>query len=234
MDFILPNIFMLSEQYTIQDVILTAAIDTALLILLVASTGFLSAMIERAARNIATSITGSSYFIFVVQCYLTWPGVVYHELSHALFAVLSGARINYISLKKQQKPDGSMILGQVSFIPRGHPILQSFQLALSAIAPSVMGLFAMILMLKFVFPASSAWWMTLLAIYAFICLVLHSEMSGQDIKNAMLGLPMIIATLFVIFLFIPIDFHAVFQALAPVVQENVPRGVLKTQPNSFE
>ena len=69
--------------------------------------------------------------------YWTFIGVIHHELSHALFGFLSGARIIEMNLYKPNKKTGE--LGHVVSVPRGNIFFQGLQKALVSIAPVVMG-----------------------------------------------------------------------------------------------
>ena len=74
-------------------------------------------------------------FLFIANT-LTFPGVCYHELSHALFAFITGAKIKKIVLYHKQKDT----LGSVEMIPRGPLPLKWLQLSFSACAPVITGL----------------------------------------------------------------------------------------------
>lgn len=73
---------------------------------------------------------------FFLMNYATFPGVITHELSHALVAKLSGCRINSIKLFE---PSGST-LGSVQFTCQGSKRRQSFQMAASSCAPVLCGM----------------------------------------------------------------------------------------------
>lgn len=198
----------------IQDVASAAAIDVLAVVALVASVALVSSALEHLFKYIVNGITGSQRTSYLLEGYLTYPGVIYHELSHALFGFLSGAKIASISLRrKKDEPDGSTTLGSVQLLVSTNPLLGAVQMTLSGIAPSVMGMLALVLMRLFAFPSCSSWWMWILWIYAFICVLLHSEMSGQDLREAGRGLPIIMLALFAVFLIFPIDIIALAQGI---------------------
>lgn len=193
---------------------ITDVIMIALLVCAVVAVGF---VVEFAFKTILKLFVKAEK-ISLIESYLTLPGVLFHECSHALFATLSGAHVTEMNLIPRAEPDGSMTLGYVTYETRGGKFARSIQSTLASIAPTIMGLIAMGAILMFAIPAcenngvlSLIWW------YLFLCLILHSEMSAQDIKVAMSGLPFVCLGLFVIFLFFPLDIEwwiAAFQSIA--------------------
>lgn len=186
--------------------------DVAFVVVAVAALAILSDLLEwivKLVLSIFTTPIGAA----LIEGYLTYPGVVYHELSHALFAFVSGAKVCSISLKRTPQPDGSCVLGSVSFIPRGPKVLQSFQKTLSGIAPVVTGMAAMAAMLAYAFPACTATWQTVLCAYLFLCLLLHTDLSRQDLTNILSGLPLVLLVLLVVFMLFPFDVHAAVDSI---------------------
>ena len=116
--------------------------------------------------------------------YITFPGVVLHELSHAVAAKLSGAKVDSVRLFD---PDGET-LGHVEFTCRGkHKRDIAFQRAVSSCAP-VIGCWLSILLFRSV----AAWGagypaITLLAWHGSASAVCHMDMSRQDMKNYLKG-----------------------------------------------
>lgn len=211
MDIVLPGIIsVFTVGNPLQDVLLSAAVDVGVLVGLVALVALFSSGIEHLFKYIVNGATGTSKTAYVIEGYLTYPGVVYHELSHALFAVLSGARVNSFSLRRRQEADGSVTLGSVGLLVSAHPLMGAFQLTLSGIAPSVMGVLAMVLMCLFAFPSCTEWWQWAIWSYLFVCVLLHSEMSRVDLQEAGRGLPIIILFLFTVFCICPIDVAALW------------------------
>lgn len=173
-------------------------------------------LIGFAVRLLTSAVTGLFAVLFgaapaIVFCnYLTYPGVVHHELAHALFAFLTGAKVTRITLK----PRGTT-LGSVDFVPQGGAVRQAFEMTLSAIAPVICGLITLTLMRRLLFPALSVWWQFAIAYYLFICVFLHMDLSPQDIGVAAKGVPLFLAVLFVLFIFLRADLVAVLsQAFA--------------------
>ena len=71
--------------------LIDAAISTGIIILIVPVVGLLIDFItEEVAKSMAKSI-GVSVTIFILD-YLTFIGTVHHELSHALYALITGLK----------------------------------------------------------------------------------------------------------------------------------------------
>lgn len=150
----------------------------------------------------------------IITTWLTYPGVVYHELSHALFAFLSGAKVTNIHLwPSKNNGSAKRTLGYVTFVPQGSLRRRNFQSAIASVAPSVTGTAGVIALLYFAFThptMSTGFW--LIWIYAMICLGLHSDMSDADMKNLRKGLLGTIITMAIIFLLVPINLGGMWNA----------------------
>lgn len=127
--------------------------------------------------------------------YLTFPGTLVHELSHALAALLAGARVTSVSLV----PRGNT-LGSVRIVPRGGPAARALQRTLSSLAPVFGGGLCLYLLRRFVLPLCSAWWSALLFGYLFVSILLHMDLSVQDLRTAAKGVPLCLLLLFALFL----------------------------------
>ena len=200
------NIFdALRGTAALSDVAVAAVLDVLCVVLVVVAVMLLSRVLEAVAKGVISLFVGSGG-ASVVEGYLTYPGVVFHELSHALFALVSGARVTGISLRRRPSADGrGWVLGSVTFVPRGNRVLQSFQLAFTGAAPLVTGMAAMYLMLRYAFPACTETWQELVWGYLFLCVLLHTELSRADLRRILEGLPIVLLVLFAIFLVVPQD-----------------------------
>lgn len=145
---------------------------------------------------------------FIIRNYITYPGTVHHELAHAVFATLSGAKVVKINLI----PRGTQ-LGSVEFETRGNIFQKSIQLSLSAIAPVICGAISIFLMLRFIFPMCYLTWHYISFAYILISIFFHMTMSTQDIKNFIKGFPACILILFIIFLFVKPDLYMIAQSI---------------------
>ncbi len=173
-----------------------AALSNTLLIpVLIVILGFGVHLITQCLLSILGFFIGSEA-AYLFGNYLTYPGVVHHELAHALFAWLLGAHIQRINLKPQ-----GQTLGSVNFMPRGGRIRQALQMTLSSIAPVMLGLVSLCLIKHFCFDAETAQWVHILAVYLAVSIFFHMDLSGQDIRVALAGLPVCLLILFVVFAF---------------------------------
>ena len=185
------------------DVARTAALDVACLAGALAAVVLVSKLLEWLTVRAIAFVAGATS-ANVIAGYLTYPGVLFHELSHALFALLSGARVTGVSLGRVAASDGSgWVLGSVTFVPRGPKLLQAFQLALTGIAPSVCGLAALAALAHFGPGLCSKPWHWVLLVYLFICVLLHIDLSQADVARILEGLPLVALAAFVVFLFVP-------------------------------
>lgn len=133
--------------------------------------------------------------------WITFAGVVHHELSHALFCFLTGAKVKKIILFK---PEGTT-LGKVIYSNRGGVILSSIQNSLSAVAPVVMGFISEFILINFVLTNCKTTWQKGITLYLMISIFVHMTMSWQDIKIGLLGLPVCALIVFVICYIFKID-----------------------------
>lgn len=116
---------------------------------------------------------------------VTFVGVIYHELSHALFAFLSGAKIRKISLYHKE---GNR-LGYVKYTPRGIWLFRGLQMSLASCAPVVTGSFAMYWGYRLLTEASLSGWKLFLWGYLMISVLVHMDMSSEDLKVYLKGVP---------------------------------------------
>ncbi|MBO7355118.1 MAG: hypothetical protein K5871_08405 [Lachnospiraceae bacterium] len=135
---------------------------------------------------------------FLVYNYLTIPGVMWHELSHALFAFVTLAKVNKIELFKPR--NGS--LGRVNFTPRGPYLLRCLQLSLASCAPVITGLLAAFGYMHLIKSRSFSLPVHIILGYLIICIVLHMTMSIADLKLYFKGIWVFFILFFVCSLFI--------------------------------
>ncbi len=166
---------LLPENIFLRSLILTIAVLVALLIV-----GLLISWASDRITIFIARFTGSR-IAFGIRNYLTYIGTVHHELSHALLALISGAKVEEIHLM----PKGEA-LGYVNLTPRGPKFLQGFQLSLSAIAPMLCGL-ATLSGLSVLYGYVSGGWRGLI-LYLALSIFFHMNLSPADIKNFVKGL----------------------------------------------
>lgn len=172
-----------------------ALVNTVQILLVIPILGMTLGYLEKVIGNFIAKHMGVKSALFIMNK-LTFIGVVHHELSHALFAFISGAKIREINLFK---PQGNS-LGSVQIVPRGNKILKSIQLTLTAIAPVITGIISMCTIAYFVSINIEIMlvWQIILIAYLFISIFFHSTMSTADLKCAIKGLPVCACILLVI------------------------------------
>lgn len=138
---------------------------------------------------------------FFIRNRLTFPGTVHHELAHAFFAVLSGAKVTKVELFHVRGEQ----LGCVEFYPRGNAFTKALQMTLASIAPVVCGTGSLCVLFWLWRVQCVELWHNILVGYAGISILFHMNMSTQDIKNAWKGMPFTILLCYGIFYFTKIN-----------------------------
>lgn len=149
---------------------------------------FLGSLVRRFAQwqiGCLSKITGSRFAEWVCNR-LLFPGTVVHELSHALFAAASGAKVLKVRCLTLFSKD---TLGYVQFQPRGNPLQQSFQMTVTGCSPTVTGIFLLWLM-------GSLWSfcslpVQVIFVYLGISIADHMSMSPSDVQNYRKGCPLL-------------------------------------------
>lgn len=143
--------------------------------------------------------------------YVTFVGVIHHELSHAFLAFLTGAKITEVKLFRINHKDGR--LGYVSYAPRGNFIMMSIQKVFASVAPILMGLVSCGLLYLYVLPmAEASIWSVCLFYYVFVSIILHMSLSKQDIQVMQGGIIVVILLFTIVFYVLGWDFVAYIQA----------------------
>ena len=140
------------------------------------------------------AIAISIKFAKFIDSGITFIGVIHHELSHILLALLTGARIKNFKLFKLFGDT----LGEVNIIPRGNVIFRSIQLTASAIAPVICGSISIYLIYKHL-------GLNIITLILITNIAYHMTLSKQDINAAFKGSIMTILLFFIIFYFIDIN-----------------------------
>lgn len=149
---------------------------TALILtLIIPAFGIVMGMLRKIIYNIISIL--SALFAFALANYLTFPGVIHHELSHAIWGFLTGAKITNITLFK---PNG-MSLGHVDMYYRGPWFLRSIQACVSSAAPVFCGLITSYFLFTTAIPSVSGFLLILLY-YILFSVLMHMTMSIPDIK----------------------------------------------------
>lgn len=175
--------------------ILPAFTDALLVPVFLCLAGLLFEFLGKAVTAVAALFLGQKRAFILVNRVL-FIGTVHHELAHALFAFLTGAKVVKIVPIRFH----GMELGEVDIIPRGNVFFRSMQQGMSAIAPVVCGCASLALLYVFVLPLCQVFWQMLLVHVLAVSILLHMNMSGQDVRVAFKGLPGCIVILFLFFL----------------------------------
>ena len=141
----------------------------------------------RIISDLATSILSvfvGSHIAYWIRNYLTYLGTVHHELSHALIATLTGAKVLSISLL----PRGTT-LGSVKFNLRGNRFTRAMQNTLASAAPVYCGALTLIALTRFALPHCTLLWQTVLWYYLAISVFFHMTLSRRDIANIVQAFP---------------------------------------------
>ena len=135
------------------------------------------------------------YNIFVLFFnYLTFPGVVYHELSHALVAIITGAKVDSVTLFEVEDDH----LGEVIYYPRGNFIFQSIQIALTSCAPVITGIVGLYFGLTYLASHTLKIPLMILFIYLLLCVFMHMTMSNEDLVQYLKGIWVFFVAFFII------------------------------------
>lgn len=190
LDF-LNQIVIAPEPWKTLSISFIATIITCVSVIFV---GFIIEKVESLEYKLLTKSLSQQKALFIIDR-LTFPGTVLHELSHALFAWATGAKVNKIKLVTFFD---SHRLGYVNFQPCGKKSQQRIQLALTSCAPVLTGTIALHV-IWLLLPSAIAPWHQILLIYLFISILNHMSMSNQDIKNYVRGLITVFPIMMVFF-----------------------------------
>lgn len=130
---------------------------------------------------------------------VTFPGVILHELSHALLVIMTGAKVTKMILFN---PFDNKTLGSVEFKTRGGWLKTRIQLALSSCAPVIIGAIIIYFLIKITFIPGMILIFRIIFWYLIISIICHMSMSKPDIKNYLKGLIALLPMTFVLVLLI--------------------------------
>ncbi|MBO5552079.1 MAG: hypothetical protein J5966_08985, partial [Lachnospiraceae bacterium] len=160
-----------------ENIILRSLVETLLIFALILALGCAVALINWVLSWVFAMIIGSIP-TFLLMNFVTYPGTVHHELSHALLIFLTGGRLRKICLVPSPTT-----LGHVEFNTRGNIFFRSLQLSLSAVAPVLCGLVTEVLLFTYVYPNVGLTWQKVLFFYLAISIFVHLTLSIQDLIN---------------------------------------------------
>ncbi len=166
---------------------------------LIIAVGFIIGNLGEALALVA-SLFVDPWLVYAIINYLFFPGVMLHELSHALLAVLTGAKVTEVALFKKEGKS----LGHVNFKNRGNKLLVTLQYIFISSAPMFCGAIITYACWYGVFHIGTLWLRILLG-YIGTAMFFHMTMSPQDIKVYVKGIPLFMCIVFVITLILRVS-----------------------------
>lgn len=164
--------------------LLESLTNSIIIVIAMVIVGLIITLIQTGIIKLFTSFNPKFANVFINR--ITFIGVIHHELSHALFAILTGAKLTSVHLFKPKDDT----LGSVGYCTRGPFLLRGLQAMFASIAPVICGFISCFLIFKYLLFITL--WKTIVFGFIFICIFIHMDLSPQDIKSAAAGLPAII------------------------------------------
>lgn len=153
--------------------------------LIIPAWGLLIYLINSFLYRIISKITSEKVAMIIVN-WLTIPGVIHHELSHAALAVITGAHITEFRPFWPDRSNGS--LGHVNFVSRGPLAVRCLQYTLISTAPVLLGSISTVLLATISLRTSHTPAMLLLLYYMVFSVFIHASMSFADLKVMLRGI----------------------------------------------
>lgn len=177
--------------------VLLILVGTVLFPVAILLLGVVMELFAQAITTVISLFTGV-LIAFGIRTYATYIGTVIHELAHATFAFLTGAKVKKITLV----PKGTT-LGSVEYEPRGNKFFRGLQMSLSAIAPTIVGTFLLFYLFTQVHPHLTEAWHFVLFYYLALSILFHMDLSLVDLRNFFAGfLPFLALSFVVVTLFV--------------------------------
>ena len=145
--------------------------------------GLIASGIEHLIINIMSLFLGPA-FALVFSNYITFPGTILHELSHAAVAFLTGAQITEIKVFEFSLTS----LGHVSYRNRGPKLQREIQDCLTACAPVITGTFAAGFLWDVIRNNTFSTGAFVALVYLLVCVIDHMTMSIPDVINYFRGI----------------------------------------------
>lgn len=156
--------------------------------------GYIVNRIEIFQMQVLMRITTRKMALIICN-YVTCVGTVIHEMSHAIVAWATGARIKELRLLEISKTGR---LGHVSFVPVGSKMKQSWQMSMTACAPTLNGMLWCYILIRvlMLYDLPLVW--TCFIVYLLVSIFDHMSMSEADIRNYMKGMLIVFPVAFFI------------------------------------
>ena len=171
-----------------------SVILTILVLLTPVIAGYILYGFERLQVTLLGKVNRNFAYFFVN--YATFPGTFIHEMSHAVFAAITGAKVTEICMFESSNGR----LGHIRYHNRGPFFMHAVQDTLTAVAPTVVGFSLGYFLLQYIFGGHHSLLANIGLWYLVISLVDHSTMSDADMKNYFHGSWLFAILFFVLFL----------------------------------
>jgi len=158
--------------------------------------GYLIGLLGEAIALLASLFVDPWLVLNIINS-LFFPGVMIHEMSHAFFAIITGAYVKEIALFKRDPETNS--LGHVIFYARGNYVIRALQNVFISSAPMYIG--AVVTYGAFTAAFGLPYLPTGLRVFAgYIgcAMFYHMTMSPADVKVYMKGVHIFMALVFVV------------------------------------
>lgn len=152
-------------------------LSTVFFLLIIAFMQIIVDGIKRIIRKLLSIFLGSKLSIFILN-YGTFIGTIHHELSHAIFALLTGAKIVSAKLFTINKYK----LGSVTYRLRGNILSKAIQQTIVSMAPLLTALPTSYMLYKYGYKATDSRMLHIIIIYIIASIILQSSMSDKDIR----------------------------------------------------
>ena len=177
-------------------------LSALLITLIIPFWGLLVYLFNKLLYQIISMLTSSKTAMIIVN-WLTFPGVIHHECSHALLAFLTGAKITEFRPFWPDKRTGS--LGHVNFVARGPFLIKCLQYTLTSSAPVILGTLTPLLLYGVFQNNSMPLYAIILLFYLMISIILHASMSFADVKVMIKGIWVLYFVIYIICLYLQLD-----------------------------
>lgn len=182
--------------------LIVAGYNTVFVLGMVIALGYVLNVFKMKMLDLTCKLFGKTVGGFLINRF-TFVGVIHHELSHALMALIWGAQVTEVNIFKFKGDT----LGNVKFIPRGPKFFKDLQMCFAALAPAICGISSLYLLFNFVnMRYSFVWWQWIILIYIELSILLHMTLSTVDIKAALKGMFTTLLIMYIIFFFTKINF----------------------------
>ena len=158
--------------------------------------GYLVNKVEQWQLHLMSDKVGSKIASFICNR-VTFPGTIIHELSHALFALLTGAKVLEVKCFEMFAHGR---LGHVKFAMVGTKLKRMVQLSFVSCAPVIVGLILEYILIKVIFTYELSLGIQIFLWYMMVSIADHMSMSSVDIKNYLKGLILVFPMIMVVML----------------------------------